>query len=214
MTDRLAPPVPGGRICQLYMPSWNPTHAAIDWCAPTGTPILTIDPGVVVEVSETPHGGRNLIIRHDDGLYTYWAHCDRILVRPGQRVSALQQIATVGQTGSPNPGVVYIDPHLHMQVQAKQTFHSTHYNPLDYLAARGIVAKDRVMYWKDGWPKTGSSGIVGLLIGLTVGGGAIWAWKRYRKQSRFDALGKIVSLVRICERKRQSSGRPTYWKAW
>lgn len=152
-SSRLAPPVPGGKICQLYRPDWNTTHAAIDWCAPVGTPIYTIDPGVVVAVADTPHGGNNLIIRHDDGLHTYWAHCDRILVREGQRVRARQKIAEVGATGSPNPGVVWIDPHLHMQVQAGQAFGTEHFNPLDYLAARGIVTVDRVGYWADGYPE-------------------------------------------------------------
>jgi len=174
--DLFAPPVPGGKICQLYKPSWNPSHAAIDWCAPKGTPIVTVLSGTVVVVANTPHGGNNLIIRHDNGLHTYYAHMDRVYVRQGERVKALQQIGTVGATGSPNPGVTFIDPHLHMQVQAKQTFHSEHYNPLDFLAAQGIEERDRVMYWKEGFePKAqtplakAGPGVTLLLLGLGIG---------------------------------------------
>jgi murein DD-endopeptidase MepM/ murein hydrolase activator NlpD len=176
---RLAPPVPGGVICQLYKPEWNPTHAAIDFCAPVGTPILAIRPGVIVEISSTPHGGNNFIIRHDNGLHTYHAHCDTILVRVGQRVKALQQIATVGKTGSPNPGVTTIDPHLHLQVMAGQAFSTTHYNPLDYLAQNGIEAKDRVMCWKDGYPKRNwTKYAVGLGLSLAMLGGFVIVQRR------------------------------------
>lgn len=183
MAPRLAPPVPGGVICQLYKPAWNPTHAAIDWCAPKGTPILAVLPGVVISIANTPHGGNNFIVKHDNGVHTYYAHCDRILVRVGQRVKKLQQLATVGATGSPNPGVVTIDPHLHMQVQAEAAFSSTHYNPLDFLDKHGIEAVDRVMYWKAGYPqlelntatiKTG----VSLLAIVGVGAIALWYYLR------------------------------------
>jgi len=190
VTSLFAPPVPGGVICQQYKPPWNVRHAAIDWCAPVGTPIIAVLPGVVVSVAQTPHGGNNLIIRHDNGLHTYYAHCDRILVREGERVKKLQQIATVGATGSPNPGTTFIDPHLHMQVQAEKSFHSEHYNPLDFLDKLGIEARDvsvpagwlesplartRVMFWKDGYaPKSGLRAKSGpaltlLGVGLLVG---------------------------------------------
>jgi murein DD-endopeptidase MepM/ murein hydrolase activator NlpD len=158
---------------------------------------LAVLPGVVVSVANTPHGGNNFIIRHDNGLHTYYAHCDQIFVREGERVKRLQQIATVGATGSPNPGTTFIDPHLHMQVQAKQSFQSEHYNPLDFLDALGIEARDatvpagwlasplnktRVMYWKEGYSsKTGvpkaKPGPGLTLLGIGLGAGLLFWWK-------------------------------------
>jgi murein DD-endopeptidase MepM/ murein hydrolase activator NlpD len=185
MTERrLAPPVPGGTICGRYPYAWRNgeqvSHAAIDFCAPLGTPILAVLPGVVVQVSETLHGGRNFIVRHDGGLYAYYAHCDRILVQVGQRVERFQQMATVGQTGSPNPGVVFIDPHLHMQVQAAASFASQHYSPLDFLAEQGIEEVDGVMVWHAGYPRPAVNVAavgVGVVAAVAVVFGGIW-WSR------------------------------------
>ena len=187
---RVAPPVPGGKICGRYMPSWKPDHRAIDFCAPKGTPIISVRPGVVVLVADTPHGGNNLIIRHDNGLHTYYAHCDRILVREGQQVKRYQQVAVVGATGSPNPGVIWIDPHLHMQVMAGQSFSSVHYSPLDFLAQNGIEERDGVMYWKPGYPQSMLARLASptVFAGLTlVGLGTLagyYFWTKAKKQPK------------------------------
>jgi murein DD-endopeptidase MepM/ murein hydrolase activator NlpD len=191
----LAPPVPGATICGRYPYAWRRgeqvQHLAIDFCAPKGTPILAVLPGVVVKISETPHGGRNFIIRHDNGLHTYYAHCDRILVREGQRVGRFQQIATVGQTGSPNPGVVWIDPHLHMQVQAEESFHSQHYDPLDFLAALGIDEVDGVLVWRAGYPPSEVNVAVvglGVVAAAVVVFGGIW-WSRRKGSTQHATSG-------------------------
>lgn len=180
----LTPPVPGSTICQLYTPAWNPTHRALDFCAPKGTPILTPLAGVVVSVENTPHGGNNFIIRHDNGLHTYYAHCERILVRVGERVKQFQQVATVGATGSPNPGVTFIDPHLHMQVMAGQSFSSEHYNPAILLDKVGVEIKDRKLYWKPGYPKaqfmSASSGRLVLVVMSVAALAAVLNWWRKR----------------------------------
>jgi hypothetical protein len=56
--------------------------------------------------------GNHLIIDHGDGTFAGYAHLRRgsVLVGPGGRVSAGQQIAEVGNTGSTS------EPHLHFQV--------------------------------------------------------------------------------------------------
>lgn len=100
---------------------------AIDFAAPEGTPVLAARDGWVMDV-ESDHAraglnrerysGRANMIRlvHDDGAMSVYAHlkADGVLVRPGQRVRAGQQIALSGNTGFST------GPHLHFAVQANR----------------------------------------------------------------------------------------------
>lgn len=56
--------------------------------------------------------GNHVVIRHDDGLTSLYAHLRRgtTRVRPGQRVTAGDQLGAVGNTGNSS------DPHLHVQL--------------------------------------------------------------------------------------------------
>jgi len=52
-----------------------------------------------------------VILRHDDGLVTVYAHASAVLVREGARVRRGQPVARVGQTGRTT------GPHLHFEVR-------------------------------------------------------------------------------------------------
>ena len=56
--------------------------------------------------------GNHVIVRHDDETFSACAHLRRgsILVRPGDRVTAGQQLAEVGNSGNTS------EPHLHVQL--------------------------------------------------------------------------------------------------
>jgi murein DD-endopeptidase MepM/ murein hydrolase activator NlpD len=85
-------------------------HEGIDVSAPSGSPIVAPAGGKVVKVSVESGYGNILEIDHGNGIRTKYAHCARILVRPGQRVERSQTIATVGNTG------LSVGPHLHYEI--------------------------------------------------------------------------------------------------
>jgi murein DD-endopeptidase MepM/ murein hydrolase activator NlpD len=92
----------------------NRPHEGIDVTAPMGAPIVAPASGVVKSVSRNEPGyGNTLEIDHGNGIVTRFAHCSRIAVRAGQRVTRGQVIATVGNTG------LSTGPHLHYEVHVK-----------------------------------------------------------------------------------------------
>lgn len=100
-------------------------YHAIDFAAQIGTPVLAARDGVVMQIeSDFDQAGLNLEkfgdranfirILHDDGTMALYAHLKPdggVLVRPGQRVRAGQQIGSSGNTGFST------GPHLHFVVQ-------------------------------------------------------------------------------------------------
>ncbi len=102
-----------------------PGHTGIDIVAPYGTPIFAGDSGVITDIYYDPNAnyyssnggyGNLVVITHDNGLQTYYAHCSSIAnIYEGQRVTAGELIAYVGHTGR-----AYGD-HLHFEVHVNGT---------------------------------------------------------------------------------------------
>ncbi len=88
----------------------NRPHEGIDVTAPTGTPIVAPATGVVVSAGNDKGFGLSVEIDHGNGIRTRFAHCSRIAVRTGQRVTRGQLIAAVGMTG------LATAPHLHYEI--------------------------------------------------------------------------------------------------
>jgi lipoprotein NlpD len=86
-------------------------HDGIDIAAPEGSPVLAAADGVVIYVGEQSGYGTVVILRHDRGLVTVYAHNSAVLVREGDRVARGQPVAKVGQTGRTT------GPHLHFEVR-------------------------------------------------------------------------------------------------
>lgn len=82
-------------------------HGGMDIAAPKGTAILAPLSGVVTMVSDLYYTGNTVIIDHGFGISTVYAHMNRVMVKPGQRVRQGQKIGTVGMTGRAT------GPHLH-----------------------------------------------------------------------------------------------------
>lgn len=100
-----------GQVTSRYGARAGKGHDGIDIGAPEGTQVFAAAPGQVV--FSAPHGGYGnlVVLRHDDGLVTVYAHHSQNLVRKGQQVSAGQVIAKVGTTGRST------GPHLHFEVR-------------------------------------------------------------------------------------------------
>jgi len=86
-------------------------HDGIDISAPEGTPVLAAGAGVVVYTGRQSGYGAIVIVKHDGGLVTLYAHNSAVLVKEGERVEAGTPIARVGQSGRTT------GPHLHFEVR-------------------------------------------------------------------------------------------------
>ena len=86
-------------------------HQGIDYGAPTGTPIMAVGDGVITNIGRAGGYGKQVIIRHDNGLETYYGHLSERLVEPDQWVEAGQIIGLGGSTGRST------GPHLHFETR-------------------------------------------------------------------------------------------------
>ena len=84
----------------------------IDISMPTGTPVKAAENGVVIYSGDgLKEYGKTVLIRHDDGLVTVYAHADKLNVSRGDKVTRGQVIASSGMTG------VAKTPRLHFEVR-------------------------------------------------------------------------------------------------
>ena len=75
-------------------------HSGLDIAAPYGTQISAADGGTVTFAGWRGSYGQTVIITHDDGTVTYYAHCSSLLVNAGDKVYQGQAIARVCMTGT------------------------------------------------------------------------------------------------------------------
>ena len=97
-------------------------HLAVDYGAPTGTPVQAVGNGTVTFAGWNGGYGRLVQIRHTNGLTTGYAHLSRIAagIKKGAAVKQGQLIGAVGKTG------LATGPHLHYMM----TRGGTPINPL------------------------------------------------------------------------------------
>ncbi len=123
-TAKFAWPVRGTVISKFGPIAKGRNNDGINIKAARGTDVKAADAGTVAYAGNELKGFGNLIlIKHNDGWITAYAHNDKLLVRKGQKVTKGQKIATVGTTG----GVSV--PQLHFEVRAGKKA----VNPLAYL---------------------------------------------------------------------------------
>ncbi len=86
------------------------THQGLDIAANSGTDVLSVMSGVIVQVDYEAGGYGNFVkIRHSGGFETLYAHCSKITVKLGDKVEAGDCVAKVGSTGRST------GPHLHFE---------------------------------------------------------------------------------------------------
>jgi murein DD-endopeptidase MepM/ murein hydrolase activator NlpD len=104
-------------------------HEGIDVSAPMGAPIVAPAGGIVQRVTWETGYGNVLEIDHGDGIVTKYAHCSKIVVRPGQKVKRGQIIANVGSTG------LSTGPHVHYEIHVNGKV----VDPLTYVLPEGAI---------------------------------------------------------------------------
>lgn len=102
----------------------NKFHNGIDIGAPSGSKIISPGSGIVESIYTHASGGKSLIIRHDNGYITGFAHLSNWLVKQGDKVKRGQPIAQVGSTGQST------GPHLHLTLKDSK---GNSLNPMEHL---------------------------------------------------------------------------------
>ena len=99
-------------------------HRGIDLGCDRGTPVYATGDAVVEAASTGGNGGYGhmVLLNHEFGYKTRYAHLSKILVQPGERVVRGQIIAETGNTG------ISSGPHLHYEVIHK----GMPVNPINY----------------------------------------------------------------------------------
>lgn len=118
-------PVPSNKtISSRFGHRWGRPHEGIDIPAREGSHFMASADGVVVYSGNDLSGYGNLIVvGHKDGVFTVYAHAQRIYVSKGDKVFKGQAIGKVGQSGKAS------GPHLHFEMRKL----SRAVDPVDYL---------------------------------------------------------------------------------
>jgi len=85
-------------------------HRGIDIATEKGKPILAPADGIVTFAGINGGLGRTLVLDHEHGMITRYAHLNKCLVKSGQRVKRGDKIGLVGNSGRST------GPHLHYEV--------------------------------------------------------------------------------------------------
>ena len=88
-------------------------HTGVDFGAPTGTRVKATGDATVVFAGSRGGYGNLVVLRHQNGYETYYAHLSKFAsgIKPGRRVGQGDVIAFVGSTGAST------GPHLHYEVR-------------------------------------------------------------------------------------------------
>jgi len=115
-------------------------HLAIDYAAPTGTPVRAVADGVVTAAGVDGGNGISVTLRHRSGFGTMYNHLSKVAagVRRGARVSQRDVIGYVGMTG------LATGPHLDYRVSR----HGEFVNPLSekFIPGEPLAGADRTRF--------------------------------------------------------------------
>ncbi len=86
-------------------------HSGIDLPSPEGSPVRALSKGIVIKTGAEIGYGNLVIVLHEGGLTTLYAHLRDFRVQVGQAVKGGEILGRVGSTGR------VTGPHLHFEVR-------------------------------------------------------------------------------------------------
>ena len=124
----LKKPVKGGITTSGFGDTISRTasHNGHDWAVNTGTKVRAAAEGVVELAYFSESYGYNILINHNNGFKTRYAHLSEVKVSKGEKVEQNQVIALSGSTGFST------GPHLHFEVVKD----GKRVNPIEYVSNR------------------------------------------------------------------------------
>jgi murein DD-endopeptidase MepM/ murein hydrolase activator NlpD len=113
-------PLPSGATVALSygwhqsLTTGKPTfHSGIDLLANPGTPVLSVEDGTVAFAGLQGNYGNLVVVNHQGGRQTRYAHLESVSVTTRQKVKTGDTLGTVGSTGRRDTD----KPHLHFEVR-------------------------------------------------------------------------------------------------
>lgn len=122
-TGKFSWPTNGGYVSSHMGARWGSYHRGIDIARPSNYTIKAADNGTVTFAGWDGTYGRKVVVNHNNGYQTVYAHLSSINVKVGQVVQTGSALGVMGSTGR-STGV-----HLHFEVLKN----GSHVNPLSYL---------------------------------------------------------------------------------
>lgn len=129
LTTPMLSPIENGRYTSYFGFRVNPItkdygfHTGLDIAAKKGSLIRAALSGRVLETGEDNRAGKYLKLSHQNGLVTFYCHCDEVLAEEGANIRQGETIALVGSTG------MSTGSHLHFEVRKN----NLRYDPLKVL---------------------------------------------------------------------------------
>ncbi len=125
-------PLPSGTgwVTDAYGMRWHPIageyrfHYGVDLAAGLGTSVYATKSGTVVKVATEYYNGNCVMIQHDDGTASQYAHLNSFAVSNGDYVSQGSVIGYVGSSGYST------GPHLHFELY----INGATVNPMEYVS--------------------------------------------------------------------------------
>ncbi|TGB05714.1 M23 family metallopeptidase [Streptomyces sp. MZ04] len=116
---------------------WSHKHSGQDFAVPIGTSVEAAHGGTVVKAGgngagDGPAYGNAIVIKHDNGTFSQYAHLSKVDVRVGQSVATGQHIAASGNTGNSS------GPHLHFEIRTTPNYGSA-VDPVAFLRSEGVT---------------------------------------------------------------------------
>lgn len=118
-----------GTFTSGFGPRWGTVHQGIDIANNLGSPIYAVMDGTVINAGPAQGFGNWVVIKHDGGEVSVYGHMAVYNVSVGQRVTAGQQIAQIGNEGFST------GPHLHFEIHPDGV---TPVDPVPWFAQAGI----------------------------------------------------------------------------
>ena len=105
-------PLDGIEISSPYGERGQKFHQGVDLRAKNGTQVHAAAEGTVVYVGSKIRGyGKMVVLKHESGLYTVYAHHSKNIVKIGQKVEKGETIALSGHSGHSHGA------HLHFEIR-------------------------------------------------------------------------------------------------
>lgn len=171
------------KVTSRFGPRRRRWHYGIDLGLRTGDPIKVMFDGKVRIAKRSGAYGNLVVIRHDNGLETYYAHLSRINVEPNQDVKAGEILGLGGNTGRST------GPHLHLEIR----YLGAAINPEKVIDFKTFnLISDTLMLTKDCFRKTNKPSSQKGSLAKSENDTKTTKGGKYYKVRQGDTLGQIA----------------------